>query len=58
MLGLQQTIEQLMAVDFTPFVLAVVVGGMIGLERELHGRPAGLRARETITPGFQVGAIV
>lgn len=29
--------------DVVPLVLAVVLGGAIGLERELSGRPAGLR---------------
>ncbi len=34
---------QLAQLDATPFVLAIVVGGAIGLERQAHGRPAGLR---------------
>jgi putative Mg2+ transporter-C (MgtC) family protein len=29
--------------EWTPIVLALLVGGAIGFERELHGRPAGLR---------------
>ena len=29
--------------DYLPLVLAVVLGGAVGLERESHGRPAGLR---------------
>lgn len=29
--------------EWTPIVLAILVGGSIGFERELHGRPAGLR---------------
>jgi putative Mg2+ transporter-C (MgtC) family protein len=29
--------------DWTAFLLAIVVGGAIGLEREVHGRPAGVR---------------
>lgn len=29
--------------DIIPLLLAVLIGGMIGYERESHGRPAGLR---------------
>lgn len=29
--------------DLVPLLLAVLIGGMIGFERESHGRPAGLR---------------
>ena len=36
-------LQQLSQLDPTPFVLAIVLGGAIGLEREAHGRPAGLR---------------
>ncbi len=36
-------LQQLSQLDPTPFVLAIVLGGAIGLERESHGRPAGLR---------------
>jgi len=35
--------NQLTTLDPTPGVLAIVLGGLIGLEREIHGRPAGLR---------------
>ena len=35
--------EQIVDLDLTPFLIAVIVGGLIGLERELHGRPAGVR---------------
>jgi putative Mg2+ transporter-C (MgtC) family protein len=35
--------QQFLHLDWTPFVLAILVGGAIGLERELHGRPAGVR---------------
>jgi putative Mg2+ transporter-C (MgtC) family protein len=31
------------SLDFAPLLYAVVLGGAIGLEREWHGRPAGLR---------------
>ena len=36
-------LSQLGNLDFTPFLVAILVGGSIGLEREIHGRPAGLR---------------
>lgn len=29
--------------DLIPLLLAVLIGGMVGFERESHGRPAGLR---------------
>ncbi len=29
--------------EWTPIAMAILVGGAIGFERELHGRPAGLR---------------
>jgi putative Mg2+ transporter-C (MgtC) family protein len=29
--------------EWTPILMAIVVGGAIGFEREMHGRPAGLR---------------
>ncbi len=35
--------QQFQHLDWTPFVLAILVGGAVGLERELHGRPAGVR---------------
>jgi putative Mg2+ transporter-C (MgtC) family protein len=35
--------QGLFALDFTPIVVAIVVGGLIGFERESHGRPAGFR---------------
>lgn len=36
-------IEQLSRLDPVPLVVALIVGGIIGFEREIHGRPAGLR---------------
>ncbi len=36
-------LEQLAQLDLMPMLLAILVGGAIGLEREVHGRPAGLR---------------
>ena len=43
MQGLGTIFEQLAQLDFTPIVLAILLSGLIGLEREFHGRPAGLR---------------
>ncbi len=40
---IEPVLEQLQGVNFIPYVLSVLVGGAIGLEREIHGRPAGLR---------------
>jgi putative Mg2+ transporter-C (MgtC) family protein len=36
-------VQPLSFVDVTPILLAVVLGGAVGFEREIHGRPAGLR---------------
>jgi putative Mg2+ transporter-C (MgtC) family protein len=41
--GLQAILNSLQAIDLTPLVFAVILGGAVGLEREMHGRPAGLR---------------
>jgi putative Mg2+ transporter-C (MgtC) family protein len=35
--------QQFHHLDWTALLLAIAVGGAIGLERELHGRPAGVR---------------
>jgi putative Mg2+ transporter-C (MgtC) family protein len=39
----QAILEQIARLDITPIALAVLLGGIIGYEREIHGRPAGLR---------------
>lgn len=39
----QAIFEQITRLDITPIALAVLLGGIIGYEREIHGRPAGLR---------------
>ena len=41
-------LEQLARLDLTPFALAMLVGGVIGLERQFHGRPAGLRTNTLV----------
>jgi putative Mg2+ transporter-C (MgtC) family protein len=43
MLDLNAIVEGMHELDLTPLLVAVVVGGIIGFEREFHGRPAGLR---------------
>jgi putative Mg2+ transporter-C (MgtC) family protein len=35
--------QQFQHLDWVALLLAILVGGAIGLERELHGRPAGVR---------------
>ncbi|MGE3171534.1 MAG: MgtC/SapB family protein [Planctomycetota bacterium] len=35
--------QSLGQIDYTALLLALVLGGVIGLEREINGRPAGLR---------------
>jgi putative Mg2+ transporter-C (MgtC) family protein len=36
-------LDQLSVLELTPIALAILIGGVIGFEREIHGRPAGLR---------------
>ncbi len=36
-------LNQLAELDMAPYLVAIAVGSAIGLEREVHGRPAGLR---------------
>lgn len=43
MAAVQDILGALSQLDLTPLVLAVVLGGLVGFEREIHGRPAGLR---------------
>ena len=43
MIDLESIYRQAIALDLTPILLAIVLGGAIGFEREIHGRPAGLR---------------
>ncbi len=43
MAGFDAFIESLSHIDLTPILLAVLLGGAVGFEREVHGRPAGLR---------------
>jgi putative Mg2+ transporter-C (MgtC) family protein len=43
MSDLNTLVEGLQVLDVAPLFAAVVVGGLIGFEREFHGRPAGLR---------------
>jgi putative Mg2+ transporter-C (MgtC) family protein len=41
-----------------PLVVAVMLGGLIGLERELHGHPAGLRTHILVCVGATLMTIV
>lgn len=45
-------------VDLIKILLAVVVGGVIGLERELHGKAAGLRTITLIAVGATLFTLV
>src|SRR6202171_3394934 len=38
--------------------VALLVGGMLGLNRELHGKPAGLRTHALVSLGAAVATIV
>lgn len=41
-----------------PLVLAVILGGLIGLEREVHGHPAGLRTHILVCLGATLMTVV
>ena len=43
---------------FVKIILAVIAGGIIGLEREKHGRPAGLRTHLLVAAGSCLMMIV
>jgi putative Mg2+ transporter-C (MgtC) family protein len=47
----------LVAADAVKFVVAVLLGAAIGLERELQGKPAGLRTNVLIALGATVFTI-
>ena len=47
----RELVEQLRLELLVQLVLAVVLGGAVGLERELKGKPAGLRTTILITVG-------
>ncbi len=40
---LKALLDELIALDYSPLIFALLIGGAIGLQREVHGRPAGLR---------------
>ena len=40
---LEAILDAIVHLDPTPLLLAILVGGLIGMEREIHGRPAGFR---------------
>lgn len=43
MAGLENFFDSVRHLDVMPIILAVLLGGAVGFEREVHGRPAGLR---------------
>lgn len=49
--GMETLFEQIDFHAFVPLVAAVVLGGLIGLEREIHQKPAGLRTNILICMG-------
>lgn len=49
--GMENIFEQVDFHSIVPLVLAVVLGGLIGLEREIHRKPAGLRTNILICMG-------
>ncbi len=45
-------------ISFFPIVLAMALGGIIGLEREIHHKPAGLRTLILISMGAALFTVV
>jgi putative Mg2+ transporter-C (MgtC) family protein len=48
---MENIFEQFDFHSFAPLIAAVVLGGLIGLEREIHRKPAGLRTNILICMG-------
>ncbi len=44
--------------DFVSILLAILFGGVIGLEREISGKPAGLRTNILICLGATIFTII
>jgi putative Mg2+ transporter-C (MgtC) family protein len=56
--GLQSEMNSMVGVSMLRLVVAVILGGMIGLERELKHRPAGLRTNLFICVGAAMYTIL
>lgn len=54
---LQLGLSQFEAVSFIKLLLAVIFGGLIGLEREMKGRPAGLKTFSLVCMGSTLAMI-
>lgn len=50
--------EQIDLSMFVPLAAAIVLGGLIGLEREIHRKPAGLRTNILICLGAAVFTLI
>ena len=50
--------EQIDWIGFLPIVLAMALGGIIGLEREIHHKPAGLRTIILISTGAALFTVI
>jgi len=48
----------MVADPFTSVLLAAALGSIVGLEREIHGQPAGLRTHMILSVGAAVAAII
>ena len=48
----------MIADPFTGILFAAALGSLIGLEREIHGQPAGLRTHMILAVGAAVAAII
>jgi putative Mg2+ transporter-C (MgtC) family protein len=54
----RELVEQLRLELFVQLLMAVVLGGAVGLERELKGKPAGLRTTILITVGATIFTVL
>ena len=48
----------MIADPFTGILIAAALGSLIGLEREIHGQPAGLRTHMILAVGASLAAIL
>jgi putative Mg2+ transporter-C (MgtC) family protein len=50
-IGSKWVMDQFSIVMITRLIIAALLGGILGIEREKHGRPAGFRTHRLVSPG-------
>jgi putative Mg2+ transporter-C (MgtC) family protein len=57
--GIQVFFQQWVPLEYlTPILVSLVLGGLIGIEREIHQKPAGLRTNMLICMGAAVFTLI